>query len=321
MGAQFPSAAGFRDIGSATMQYVPVIFSGKLLTKFYAKSTLAAVSNTEYEGEIKKEGDTVKIRETPTITIRDYTKGAILRNEQPESSSTELVIDKGKYWSFVTDDVDDAQTDLKNYVGNWTNDAAEQMRITIETGVYADIGSDAATANQGTAAGAISGDYNLGSVAAPVDITRADIVERIVDWGAVLDEQDLPDEGRFLILPVWASSLLKTSDLKQAYLTGDSTSPIRNGLIGSVDRFNIYVSNLLNMPTTGGAGGDETYTEILFGHTKALTFATQIIKTKVIDNPDGFGMLYRGLQVYGYKVVLPEALGLVRAQNGASYSS
>ena len=143
MGTRFPAAPGYRDIGSAKMQYVPVIFSGKLLTKFYAASTLAAMSNTEYEGEIKKYGDTVKIRQTPDITIRDYQKGQILRNEQPESTSVELYIDKGKYWSFVTDDVDDAQTDIKNYVGNWTADAAVQMKIKVEREVFADIPSDA----------------------------------------------------------------------------------------------------------------------------------------------------------------------------------
>jgi hypothetical protein len=303
MGGQYPAAAGFRDIGSATMQYVPVIFSGKLLTKFYASSTLAAISNTEYEGEIKKYGDTVKIRETPDITIRDYQKGQILSNEQPESTSVELLIDKGKYWSFVTDDVDDAQTDIKDYVGRWTTDASKQMVITVETEVFADIGDDADSNNLGATAGAISGDYNLGTVAAPLVITRSNIVERIVDFGAVLDEQNIPTDNRFLVLPVWMSSLLKTSDLKQAYLTGDSTSPIRNGLLGSIDRFNIYVSNLLYIPS---------YTEVLFGHPKALTFATQITKTKMQDNPDGFGMLYRGLQVYGYKVILPVALGMAR---------
>jgi len=303
MGAQYPAAAGFRDIGSTSMQYVPVIFSGKLLTKFYASSTLASVSNTEYEGEIKKYGDTVKIRQTPDITIRDYNKGQVLTNEQPVSTSVELYINKGKYWSFVTDDVDDVQTDIKGYVGNWTDDASKQMVITVETEVYADIGSDAHTDNQGVAAGTISDSYDLGSATVPLVITRSNVVEKIVEMGAVLDEQNIPDDGRFLVIPVWMSSLLKTSDLKQAYLTGDSTSPIRNGLIGMIDRFNIYVSNLLYMPS---------YTEVLFGHTKALTFATQITKTKVQDNPDGFGMLYRGLQVYGYEVILPEALGLAR---------
>ena len=303
MGARYPAAAGFRDIGSTTMQYVPVIFSGKLLTKFYASSTLAAVSNTEYEGEIKKYGDTVKIRKTPDITIRDYKKGQVLSNEQPTATSVELYIDKGKYWSFVTDDVDDAQTDLKSYVSDWTTDASKQMVIVVETEVYVNIGSDAHADNAGVTAGAISSSYDLGSATVPVVITRTNIVEKIVEMGAVLDEQNIPSDGRFLIIPVWMSSLLKTSDLKQAYLTGDSTSPIRNGLIGMIDRFNIYVSNLLYIPS---------YTEVLFGHPKALTFATQITKTKVQDNPDGFGMLYRGLQVYGYEVILPEALGLAR---------
>lgn len=306
MGTRFPAAPGYRDIGSAEMQYVPVIFSGKLLTKFYAASTLAAMSNTEYEGEIKKYGDTVKIRQTPDITIRDYQKGQILRNEQPESTSVELYIDKGKYWSFVTDDVDDAQTDIKNYVGNWTADAAVQMKIKVEREVFADIPSSAGEGNFGTTAGKISGKYNLGTISSVITLTRDNIVEQIVNWGAVLDEQNIPDEGRFLVIPVWASALLKTSDLKQADLTGDATSTIRNGLIGMIDRFHIYTSNLLNAPNT--------YTEILFGSTKALTFATQITKTKVQDNPDGFGSLFRGLQVYGYEVILPEALGVVRAK-------
>ena len=304
MGAAYPAAAGFRDIGSTTMQYVPVIFSGKLLTKFYAASALAAVSNTEYEGEIKKYGDTVKIRETPDITIRDYKKGQVLSNEQPESTSQDLLIDKGKYWSFVTDDVDDAQTDIKNYVGNWTEDASKQMVITVETEVFADISGDEHASNSGATAGAISSSYDLGTALAPVVITRTNIVEKIVEFGAVLDEQNIPSDNRFLILPVWMCSLLKTSDLKQAYLTGDDKSPIRNGMLGMIDRFTIYTSNLLN--------DESTYTEVLFGHKKALTFATQITKTKVQDNPDGFGMLYRGLQVYGYKVILPQALGLAR---------
>jgi hypothetical protein len=32
------------------------------------------------------------------------------------------------------------------------------------------------------------------------------------------------------------------------------------------------------------------------------------------DDPNGFDMIYRGLQVYGYEVIKPEAIGLLRAQ-------
>lgn len=32
--------------------FIPEIWSGKLLVKFYAATVLAAISNTDYEGEI-----------------------------------------------------------------------------------------------------------------------------------------------------------------------------------------------------------------------------------------------------------------------------
>jgi hypothetical protein len=57
---------------AATGSFVPEIWSGKLIEKFYAATVLAAIANTDYEGEIKSQGDKVKIRTKPTITIRDY---------------------------------------------------------------------------------------------------------------------------------------------------------------------------------------------------------------------------------------------------------
>ena len=47
--------------------FIPEIWSGKLLEKFYAATILAAIANTDYEGEIKSKGDTVHIRTRPTI--------------------------------------------------------------------------------------------------------------------------------------------------------------------------------------------------------------------------------------------------------------
>ena len=57
---------------------VPEIWSGKLVEKFYASTVLAAISNTDYEGEIKNKGDRVKIRTKPTITIHNYDADGLL---------------------------------------------------------------------------------------------------------------------------------------------------------------------------------------------------------------------------------------------------
>lgn len=302
----FPSASGTRNIGNSTMRYIPVLYSGKLLVKYYDSTVLSTITNTDYEGEIKKHGDTVHIRTTPDITIRDYRKGQVLSNEQPESVATSLDIDKGKYWSFVTEDLDKVQTDIKSFVNNWTDDAAEQLKITVDTGVLGDIYTDAHPSNQGLTAGVASSSINLGVTGTPYELEADNVLEKIVDCGTVLDEQNVPQQDRWIIMPPWATAMIKKSDLKDASIAGDGTSIMRNGLVGTIDRFHIYNSNLL--AGTGAAG-----VRMLFGHKHATTFAAQLTENKVLDNPNGFGMLHRGLMVYGYKVVKDEALGTLFA--------
>ena len=195
------TAAGFRNIGSTSMAYIPTVYAGKLLVKFYEATVLAAISNTEYEGEIKKYGDQVIIRSTPNIIIRDYKKGQTLTHQQPTSEAVTLDIDKGKYWAFVTNSVDDAQTDIKSYVENWTTDASEQLKINIDGDVLGDIPADAHSSNQGATAGLKTAAFDLGKANAPEEITKSNVLEYIVDCGTVLDEQSVPEGGRFLVIP------------------------------------------------------------------------------------------------------------------------
>lgn len=90
-----PVAAGHPQLSGSVIPNA--IWSGKLLVKFYEATVLADISNTEYEGEISSQGDNVKIRTTPSITIRDYSKGQTLQTERPDPDVVELPIDQGKY--------------------------------------------------------------------------------------------------------------------------------------------------------------------------------------------------------------------------------
>jgi len=295
---------------NGTMNYIPTLYAGKLLIKFYESSVLGEITNTDYEGLIRDQGDTVIIRSVPTLTISDHSKGMTLSNEKPASVSTMLEINKGKYWSFVTDDVDAKQTDVKNFVEEWTKDAAYQLRNVIEQSVLQSIGDDCHAGNTGATAGVQSGSYDLGEAGAAVTLSKGTVIDTLIDCGTVLDEQNLPDEGRFFLVPPAICGLIKKSDLADASISGDSTSIARNGKIGMIDRFTVFKTGNLQqeVPTTDGGAWT-----CLFGTKVATTFATQLIKNKVLDNPDGFGMLHRGLQVFGFKVVKPEALGVLYA--------
>ena len=97
------------------------------------------------------------------------------------------------------------------------------------------------------------------------------------------------------------AAMIKNSDLKQAYLTGDSVSPLRNGKLGMIDRFQVYVSN--NLPKT--ADGDSY---LLAGTKDAITFASQMTNVETLRAQSTFGNIVRGLNVFGYAVIKPEAL-------------
>lgn len=290
------------------------IWSGKFLVKYYMATFWRDICNTDYENEIKNQGDTVIIRTIPTLTINDYQKGQKLSYERPESTPLEMVIDKGKYWAFTIDDIDAYQSDVK-LMNAFSGDAGEQLKITVDADVlqgitYGTAGTFPGSAdNCGTTAGYESGSYNLGVSGTPVQLTKANVIEYIIDCGTVLDEQNIPSTGRWMVIPSWMSNLLIKSDLKDSSIIGGE-STLRNGRIGIIDTFTLYKSNNLYSAIDGSFTGYY----IPFGTNTATSFAAQITKTESLRAESTFGDLIRGLMVYGYKVVKPEALGLLYAR-------
>jgi hypothetical protein len=262
------------------------VFSKLLQAKFYKQSVLPAISNTDYEGEISGQGDKVVIRTVPAVTINDY--AGTVSNQELTTAKVEMLIDKAKYYSFKVDDVLAAQADV-NMLEAASSDAAEGMRVAVETDVMSSVVTGAST------------------ISSQTTITASNVLGEILELSTALDELNIPEEGRFIVLPPSMISLLKQSELRQAYLTGDAESPLRNGRVGMVDRFTVYQSNMLYTPA---AGDDATYTHVLAGHPKAISFASQFTNTETIRLESTFGDAVRGLKVYGSKVVVPDCLAV-----------
>lgn len=285
--------------------FIPEIWSGKLIENFYDATVLSAISNTDYEGEIKAYGDAVNIRTSPEVTIRDYVKGQSLQVETPDKAKLQLLIDKGEYFACVEDDIDKTQTDVK-LMDLWSKDASEKMKIKIDQRVLTDLLPDIAAANKGATAGRVSASYNLGTTGSPVAITKdgagssVSVTDYIVDMGSVLDEANAPESGRYLVIPAKMAGIIKKSELKDASLSGDGVTPLRNGRLGMIDRFTVYVSH--NLFVSSGKYS------LIAGHKMGFTFASQMTEMETLRSTTTFGNIIRGLQVYGYKVVKPEAL-------------
>lgn len=300
--------------------FIPTLWASKLNRKFYLTTVLGEITNTDFAGEITNLGDKVVINNIPTISISDYTIGGGLTYAVPTPNTLELQIDRAKAYSFQVSDVV-AHQSKPDQMETFTNDATMQMKIAVDRSVvYGDSASkpgivnDVAAANTGATAGAISGGYNLGTATTPVVLTGANILQTITAMAGVLDEQNVPETERWLVIDPLTRNLLMQSNLAQAQFMGDDKSMVRNGKIGVIDRFTVYVSNQLPKAAAtqdywgGAAAGTAKRRVLLAGHKSAVTFASQMTKMETVRNPNDFGDYVRGLQVFGYKTVLPNAL-------------
>ena len=292
--------------------FIPEIWSGKLIEKFYAATVLAAISNTDYEGEIKSYGDRVKIRTKPTLIINNYLVNGDLALQRPAGSSVELTIDQGKYFAAIIDDVIEKQSDINN-MSLWSDDASEQMKIVVDTDVLTFLLGQADSHNRGIAAGLISGNINLGVTGTPIasvgrnpQTGQVEIIDILLRLGQALDEQNIPETGRWVVMPTWATFQIKRSELREVFVSGDSVSILRNGKFGQIDRFTIYASNLLPNGVAAGLAAGEWV--IFAGHAHGLTFASQLTNVETIRSERTFGQILRGLQVYGRQVLDGKAL-------------
>jgi hypothetical protein len=303
---------------------IPTLWAGKMNVKFYQNTCLSEVTNTDWEGEIKAMGDKVVINNIPDVTVSDYVAGTGLTYATPVPSKVEMNIDKAKSFSINVPDVYEVQAKPK-LLGMYTDQGAIQSKIAIENDVFFASYNGGVAANKGATAGVKTGAYNLGTDAAPIAVagSATALLNAILAMAAVLDEQNVPSEGRFLMLSPFDRMVLMNSDLKQVQITGDSASMLRTGKIGMIDRFNVYVSNLLPQgnlnrvvvsgltdPATGGTNTSAKRRTVLAGHKSAITFASQFSKVEDLPNPNDFGRLVRGLNIYGSLVAKPEALAL-----------
>ena len=327
--------------------FIPEIWSAKLNAKFYKATVFGEIANTDWEGDISSVGDKVIINNVPSIAITDYEVGGTLSYEVPTPNTVELLIDQGLSFAFQVNDVLTMQS-KPNLVDTFTGDATNRMKIHIDADVIwrslfsydssvtdKVVLSGPAAANTGATAGVRSLGYNLGTLTAGIDLLSGGgnaTLDVILRMAAVLDEQDVPDDGRWLVIDPLTRNLLMGTPLAQANLMGDPKSMVRNGKIGMIDRFTVYVSN--NLPraaaatewvdglTATNAGytydakdADSAYLEtldarrvIVAGHKSAISFASQMTKVETLRIQDDFGDYIRGLNVYGSKVVKPEAL-------------
>ena len=274
----------------AVNEFISEIWSAELLESL--KKALVygqdQVVNRDYEGEIANQGDTVRIRSVSRPTISSYTKNATLTYETLTDAQRSLLIDQAKSFSFVVDDIDEAQA--SGALDEATTEAAYGLRDTADQYV-ASLYTGAASANQ------------VGTVSVT---TAALAYTQLRKLSVKLDEANVPQEGRWCIVPPWYYGLLLEDDKFVRYDASGTTAGLRNGIVGQALGFDVMKSNNAVLVT-----GDDY--AVMAGHKSAITYAEQIVETEALRLQTTFGTGVRGLHVYGAKLVRPDAIATVVA--------
>ena len=299
--------------GQTNSFFLPKIYSKKVLNFFRKASVVEAITNTDYAGEISAFGDSVRIIKEPVISVSDYTRGSDTTQTKLTDQEISLVVDSAKAFKFIVDDIETNMSHV-NFKEVATSSAAYALRDSYDAAVIASMFSGVSTSSpdhvlgaDASAATQTMGQHQGGSNSIDLlgsDGTGTDPLDVMSFMAKLLDEQSVPEEGRWFVAPPSFYNELAQSGSKLLSVDFNAgQGSIRNGLVssGKLRGFDMYKSN--NVAAASTATG-----KILAGHISSTATAQTIISTEVLRDPSSFGDIVRGLHVYGAKVLRPEAL-------------
>lgn len=248
------------------------------------RAILADFCNTEFTGEAKY-GNQVKILGVGRPSIGNYEGTDIGTPETVNDSSVFLPIDKAKYFNFMVDDVDKAQS-VPGLMESLMEEATLAMALQIDSDI-----AEIAGKNAGTTSGS-------------TEIKTAAAAKTAIDAGILKLRENDVQIGDDVVMEI---SPFVYQLLKDRYIELDTANSemMKKGIVGYYDNVRVRVSNNLY--------NDNTNDYCLIRTKKAVAYVNQIDKVEPY-RPEGlFSDAIKGLNVYGAKVVRPKELYVILA--------
>lgn len=344
----FAAEAGWGNLPNGN--FSPVIYSKQAQIAFRKAATVAAITNSDYFGEISNQGDTVRIIKEPEITVNTLKRGTSLATQVLNDADFQLVIDQANYFQFELDDIEEAHSHV-DFMKMATDRAGYRLADTYDLEVLAYLSGYNAdgtvrTAPNGTKADAAAGADEL-LAANKLDITSfgnitttatagdsipvaprfggataaststATPLQVVARMSRLMDQRNVDTRGRWLVVDPVFVEMLKDEDSR--VLNADfGGAGLMNGLVlNNLHGFRVYVSNNTVQVGTGsgtsGATAQSTnYGVLVAGHDSAVATAEQINKVESFRSQTNFADVVRGMHLYGRKILRPEALVTAR---------
>ncbi len=350
----FRAAVGHNSLPNGN--FSPVIYSKKAQLAFRRASVVQALVNTDYIGELNNFGDSVRIMKEPEVTIRSYARGKVIQPQDLIDEDYVLVIDQANEFAFELEDIEQAHSHI-NWMSMATDRAGWKLKDQYDAEVLgylagykqSTLGASADTARTlttdvpGTKAVSTAGNDELltsnklirgsffaagGDNSIPVEprmpgataklTDRVSPIALIARMGQRLDSQNVPQDGRWLVIDPSFAEMLRDEDSRIFNADYADKGGLRNGSIGrTLQGFDLYMSNSLPRVGTGATtvlatAQNTNFGVIVGGHKSAVASAENLTKVESFRSQEKFSDVVRGLHVYGRKINRPE--GIVTAK-------
>lgn len=307
--SQLAAASGHFSVGRTLASSK---FASAYLDNFYAKSIIPEVTVQNKDLALGSGiGSSVIFVKDPVPEIHNYTLNQELQVSQLDIQTVQLTIGRAKYSNIKVDDVESKTIEeLTPYLMRYRDQVSKAMDRDISGELLYEIPHSAAPCNTGRRAGKRSGMFDLGTLGAPVVLTRDNIISVIANMRTVLSEQNLNTDDLYVVLPTEAEALLLAHPTFINACTTGMKSTLATGRVINFFGLNFVFSNLMPQYTDGGK---LTYT-IFMGNKQATGFVTTLNVTEEISGVSNyFGKTWRSLQVYDFAVLYPEMISVLYA--------
>lgn len=288
-------------IGSnlANNAFIPTIYSKKMLQKFYAGSVCNVICNTDWQGEILGQGNTVKIRQRPDVFVNPSQVNGKINWTDIIDTSQDLTIDYAFDAAVMIGNISMHQMDI-NLQAELVDEIANQLRLKIEVTVlgsaYASAGTTLDTSTYGVWSTAGNSLKMFAAAQASLSIGT--------------NGEPAPVDNRWLLIHPSMKQYLIQETALYALNAGTDEGALQRGYVGYLAGMKIYES-----PLVTGAGTAGSKFNAMAGHITAITLATQFTQFEVdVPLQDYFGKGIRAQNCFGYKVVKPGLLNKLAVQ-------
>ena len=264
--------------------FIPELWSARLLQGLEKSHVATNLVNRDYEGQIRNQGDKVNINTLSDVAIKTYTPNSdIASPDDLTTTKQQLEITEADYFNIQLDDVDRVQA-AGELMDTAMRNVAYKMNDKTDSFILGKIASGVASGNI------------IGTTASPIQVTKNNIYESIIEMRTKLDKANVPTSGRTIIIPpeIYALLLQDERFVKSDAVAGQNV--LVNGLVGRVAGFDVFESNNVVYDT------DNKFWKVTAQVRTATTFAEQIVKTEAYRMEKRFSDAVKGLHVYGAKV-------------------